>query len=223
MEKIKETVVESGLHSSCHGFPNIIRTNRLLIRIIWFLSMITSIVFCSFFVSRTINQFLEFDVVTKIQQINQKYLELPMITLCQQDQNKLRTKYAKEFLKQYLNKTDEEIQYIKQSDIDNSFIYILNNFPNEIKYKMGFSLKDVIFECRSNDIIYCDLDNDIKLIFHPFYGLCYQFNSGFNQFGHPVPIIKIGSAGYKNGLILTVLNRNEISYAYKIPFESNFN
>ena len=58
------------------------RSNRKCMKLIWLISIIISIFYCSLFVERNINSYFQWDVFTKTKIIYKNKLNLPALTIC---------------------------------------------------------------------------------------------------------------------------------------------
>ena len=79
---IREKFIEWSLSSTSHGFPNIFRTSKMPIRIMWLVFLTISISLCSYLIMESIFEYLEHDVITKIREIAQEKLEYPALSIC---------------------------------------------------------------------------------------------------------------------------------------------
>lgn len=76
LNKTKELM----LSSTSHGLPNIFRTERKSLKIMWLFVFSLSSAFCMFTVIQAIKNYLDFEVVTKIEVIHESPTEFPTIT-----------------------------------------------------------------------------------------------------------------------------------------------
>jgi hypothetical protein len=80
-DKIKQKSKELILTSTSHGLPHAFRTNRLLLKIMWITLFLTSTLFGFYTVIQTINTYLSYEIVTKIDVITEIPTDFPAITL----------------------------------------------------------------------------------------------------------------------------------------------
>ena len=80
--EISESIKEIVSISSVHGVPNLIATKRSIIRYLWIFFILCSSGVCSYFVSKTIMDYLNYDVVSLIDVINEQYSEFPTVSIC---------------------------------------------------------------------------------------------------------------------------------------------
>ena len=222
-KQVKSKFVELSSSSTSHGYPNIFRTKYLSIKILWVFSLMTAIGFCLFLLIRGINAYLEFNVITNIEMIDERPVEFPTITVC--DLDKFQTYQAAELIREiyyseYKIALGEDYEY---------FINLLDYYPNVYKLatakaanpsfgnssrkKLAYDLKNTLFRCSyNNDVKLCNPDQ-FEWSYDYTYGNCYKFNSGYNSSGHQVPIKVASKPGFSNGLNMFFFNnQTKIKY-----------
>ncbi len=65
-----------------HGLPNIFRTKNGTSKIIWIVSTLAATVLCAYLLAQSIIDYLSFQVVTKIDLIEETSAIVPQITIC---------------------------------------------------------------------------------------------------------------------------------------------
>ena len=70
------------LSTSCHGIPNLFRTDSALLRIIWIIFLIVSTGACGWMITKSVKDFFEYDIITKIEIKQENEMTLPAMTLC---------------------------------------------------------------------------------------------------------------------------------------------
>jgi hypothetical protein len=80
--KVKKRTGELLETSTLHGIPNIVRTKSLFILIMWSSFTVLSACYGSYFVFKSIVDYLKYDTVTKIEIINEKVVQFPAISIC---------------------------------------------------------------------------------------------------------------------------------------------
>lgn len=81
--KIQNSVLNLiDVSSVLHGLPNIIRSKRLLMKLIWLVSTLISISVCFIFISLSVLNFLNFDYILNNQKVIQHPMQFPTISLC---------------------------------------------------------------------------------------------------------------------------------------------
>lgn len=81
-QRLKEAAKEIIIETTAHGIPNVIKTKRFFIKVMWVFSIACSVCFCGIFTAKSIADYLEFNFVTSIQIFNEEKSEFPMVTLC---------------------------------------------------------------------------------------------------------------------------------------------
>lgn len=183
LNSVKKILKETILSSTGHGYPNIVRTNKWPIRLLWIISTLVSIGLCSLLIIQSILSYFKYEVTTKIRVINEFNSEFPTITVC--NLNFLTTElFSQTFGKNFNSLPDEQF-----ADL---------NFRNMIESKLdlkafGDSKEKLIFKALEN--VYPINETQIVYFYHPEHGNCYQINSGFDQNGNRVPLLRFLRSG----------------------------
>jgi hypothetical protein len=64
------------------GLPNVIQKDRVCSKIIWSLFIIISVSLCGYMISRSVNQYLQYEVTTKIRKEIKPNVPFPVISIC---------------------------------------------------------------------------------------------------------------------------------------------
>lgn len=216
--EIKATVKEWFLSSSSHGLPNIARNESHCLKSFWLICFIVSTLVGSWSVYKSFVIYFEFYVITEIDDVYENPIHFPTITLC--NVNPLSTYEGYEFAKRILDKEnithpfyDEKLTYFlryppaqttvnmyfsKSTALQNAMM--LNESSKRL---LGQSVDQLVYACVFSNAP-CYLDS-FKWYYHPEFGNCYQFNSGFDSQNQPVPFSKVTKTGKRNGLALLLL------------------
>jgi len=89
-EKIIEKSIEIALGSSSHGIPNIFRTDKTCLKLMWLLLLLFGISTGIYTVINSINNYFSYDVVTSINVINEIPTEFPAVTFYIRRNNKVK-------------------------------------------------------------------------------------------------------------------------------------
>ena len=103
---IKKKWKEIGLSSTSHGIPNILRSDKIFFKIFWTFFLIVCSSYCFYSIIKSIQSYYEFEVVTKIEVIDEIPTQFPAVTIC--NLNFLATDYAKENFKTFLKSFPDE-------------------------------------------------------------------------------------------------------------------
>jgi hypothetical protein len=148
-KNIKNKTIELALASTAHGLPNIIKTENLICRIIWFTCFLLSITCCVYNITNTIQDFLSYDVVTQIDTIFETKSQFPSISFCSNPEFDSNLKLEKSILKCEINKDTSSCHLTSYNDThygkcfrfnsQNKHSTILNS--TQSGYEYGFQLK----------------------------------------------------------------------------------
>ena len=69
------------LKSTIHGLPNIIKTEKRLLKLMWLLLFVLFTIIGCYSVFLSVSNFLKFEVVTKIEVIKEKSISFPALTI----------------------------------------------------------------------------------------------------------------------------------------------
>jgi hypothetical protein len=155
--EIKQKSKEILEASSINGIPNLIRTNRLAIRVMWAICLIVSFGICANLIVETLLEYLQFEVVTKIRKINQFPCPFPNVTVC--GANIFATNYSLLFLDQFksVNYSIENSSAFYRNNIYKSlefFRYVGQSYAisdrvsNSEKQKLGLTIDEMLVSCN---------------------------------------------------------------------------
>ena len=215
LKKIKEKFIELSASSTSHGYPNMFRTKYWSVRIMWLVFFVAAALFCAFMIYRSVNDYLQYDVVTKIKEYSELPTDFPAITIC--NLNPLLSENSYSILQPYLKEITINIDpYVDETNLTVSQIQSLSSSYEDLLSAKTFALNDAM-DPSFNDsnraalgldfgksLIYCKYngklcnETDFNWYYMYEYGNCYQFNSGKNS----KPIKKSYIAGNRNGLYL---------------------
>ena len=212
---IKEALREIALSSTCQGLPNIVKSNSLFFRIFWTFFLIVSSSYCFYSIVKSINSYLNWEVITNIDVINEIPAQFPAVTFC--NLNLFATDYAQEILMQILNTTQYKdllnSTSISRFNKDAHLIKILfitlsmsKNLTDDNRKNLSLSLQDILIDCQFNSQD-CTAD-DFDWFFDFMYGNCYTFNNGRNSKGERKTIQSSNRNGLFDGLILKLFLGN---------------
>ena len=162
--EIKLKLLNCLQRTTSHGLPNISRTHNLAIRLLWITCTLISAGLCAFMIISSVNEYFEYDVVTKIRVIDQVPLEFPTITIC--SLNPFESEFASEIFR---NITLDEHKFDLNSNASlSSFPRFFNwlfithlkalrdaynpSFGDKNRKALGFDLEKSLFYCSFNYI-----------------------------------------------------------------------
>ena len=205
--------------STSHGLPNIVRSNRPSIKILWAICFVASVSVCSYMVFLSVSQYLEYGVVTKSELLAETKSTFPTVSIC--DLDPLPSTYAQSFVYATVASITQE-QTLLNAKIDLIGDFILENkialfkasikdtgqdIGDENRKKLGFSLSESIKLCLFNQIK-CSI-SDFLWYFDPTLGNCYRFNAD------SASLRESNKPGPQYGLTLIVLkssSQNALSF-----------
>ena len=179
--------------SSIHAIPNIIRNKYILIKIIWLICFIVSFSGCTWFMIKSINDYLKYDVVTRIRVKYVNEIKFPVIGICN--------------LKILNKKLDNELMMIKRYPykLNKLKLMQIRSYATSLYYENKsatyFDPDDFIIDCYFG-YVNCDKTNDFQIYYDFKYGICLKFNSGKNLYNQIVEKKTIYSTSGSNGLEL---------------------
>jgi hypothetical protein len=215
---IKEITEDAFRNSTSHSLPRIINAKHLLMRIVWIVASLSSVSACSFLVTTTIMEYLQYNVVTKIRVFNELESDYPGITFCNKEI--VQTEKGRKIFLDYLasiNITDYEENYAFNADTrynyERAIAYLAANLNDEEKKSLGYTIEERVLFCEFN-FLPCDMSYFVWYYDNE-WGNCYRFNVGINSTGHSIPTIKVSSFARSTGLAITLFVANENG---RIPF-----
>jgi hypothetical protein len=166
--------------TTIHGLYNIKITKNIFLKTIWMISILVSTSLCGYSIMNSIDDYLSFEVMTKIREINEVKSIFPTISIC--NRNMFTSKYAFEYLKNYSeSKNLKETLIEPEFDILRSNSFLRNAMSNflyfekniENRKRLSHSLKEILISCTFNQRK-CD-DSNFEWFHHYQYGNCYKF------------------------------------------------
>jgi hypothetical protein len=217
-EKFKEEAKNWSQESTSHGIPRIFNSKLLIIKILWAIFFLGSFSYCTFTITKSIIDYVNFSVLLQISTVNDLPATFPTVTIC--NLNPFNELYAAE-------KLNETLQIIENGQcfllsIPTLFAQCLNSsnpnsaykkFVDQLKRSLAnanltdydrfwysFDLKyDMLVSCEYNKV-QCSAENFIKYWDNQ-YGYCYSFNKGNDS----TPPLKSSVTGEKHGLELEMI------------------
>jgi hypothetical protein len=205
-DKLKSALKDWILSSTSHGLPNLFRTKRTILKIIWAISILLSSGCCAYMVNRTISSYLEFDVVSKFSVINEIPSMFPTLTFCNiQPFTTVEGQiFIEDISKKYNLKSfsaifnlDLQSQFYLWTFLLQSNAIVLNATERK---KLGYTFNEMIISCYF-ETEKCT-ESDFDYFYSKLYGNCYKFNSGWNSNGHEIPSKTMSKTGKLMGLKL---------------------
>jgi len=193
---LKNLFFKSAESSTAHGFPNIIKNEQLPIKFVWIFFTLISTGLCSYMVSKSILDYLNHDVVTKIRIENEVPIEFPTITIC--NLNPFYKNKTFDFYKQYFGENFTSFEQLDEEDYRIGVFNVMNEIKNPIftdeqRKLVGPSIEKMLVRCEIMEMK-CTAD-DFSWFYIMDFGNCFRFNSGFELSGKRTKIKKVNKAG----------------------------
>lgn len=215
---LKDLIRNSMEVSTFHAIPNIARTKKTSVKVMWILILIVSSALCGFLVTKTILQYLSYEVYNKFNVAFETPTEFPTISLC--NVNPFVTEEAFDFLDNLLKKNNisylPDIFMIQETSTNDEYDlygpfwnYMSNKYwlslraknpdvPDEKKKSFGHPIKEFIILCFFQTK-QCKKEL-LSWYFDSVYGNCYRFNSGISSIdGSKLEILKTSQPGNAEG------------------------
>jgi hypothetical protein len=211
-DKIFNCFVNWARNSSIHGLPSIFSISsprykkHLIIKKVWIISVIISLVTCSYFVAFGIKKYFNHEVKTQVRIKPQMPAEFPAVTIC--NQNMLITNFSQEFVDQVFEKynivNNTALNFTSLVEKQKFLIFLMSQNSYELltldeRNKLGLTIDEMIISCKYNQIP-CQKD-DFDVIYKSGFGNCFMFNSINAQKRRPVKLYQ--NKGFSlSGLVL---------------------
>ena len=183
-KRLKECLEEAALSKTAHGFEKIISHKKFSLKLIWILLLLASVGVCIYFVVKSVADYLDYEVVTKIQSFYELPVLFPTVTIC--NVNMYNNKQSIEFAKRKIAENrikdsfdgDEfgpgvtpynfalNIKYMASA-------YFRNLTTDELKY-YGSKYNETFISC-SFSLSTCD-ETYFEWLYDIYYGSCWRFN-----------------------------------------------
>ena len=79
---MKEIIGKWLRETTAHGIPNLMKTEKISIKIMWLICVLISTGLCSYIIITNINSYFTYEAVTKIREINEFPSIFPTISIC---------------------------------------------------------------------------------------------------------------------------------------------
>ena len=194
---INQVLIESGEVTTAHGIPNILRAKNKFLKVFWILFLFLATSCALYLITKTINTYLDFEVVTKTTIEKKRPAEFPTITIC--NNNFLSTPNDKQIFDEYYENIQNQ-SLIQKTSFLSAVAYNISQFHNK---SFGLKLSELIIECSFGNMP-CNYATDFVQVYNFLYGNCFRYNSGKDSSGNQKTIKQIVDLGYYNGLQLKV-------------------
>ena len=200
MQTKKDEIIKSTKEtlegSSIHAIPNIVRNEHYLIKIVWFICFLISSGWCTYFIQQSVADYLNYDVVTKIDIKYETKLKFPIVSIC--NLNLFNTDYVNGYLTSLL---DEKENF--DMNTFKSVKALASDHENRTLF--GKKLNEFLVNCYIKVNQNCNNESLFEHYYDVNYGNCYRYNSGRNRDGNTLNIEYIYQNGVQTALELELL------------------
>lgn len=182
MNEIKKSTIELIETSSIQGFPNLFRTKRSFLKMMWILSLVLSTSACVYYETKTILDFFDYEVVTSIKTVNEPYLDFPTISICSQYNKSFKFEIIYFFFNFYDWKNEWKKHFENYSDYSLGQCYRFNSGKDF--YGNSTEIKRSTISDRVNSLIlalYVDTESDLNGLFIYFHNHTFRPKSLFGK------------------------------------------
>lgn len=81
-QKIKQTFVARASGSTFHGLTNLVNSEYIFLKLVWFLAMLASFSYFLIVIMQTVSEYYEYPVITNINRVYEKEPQFPMVEFC---------------------------------------------------------------------------------------------------------------------------------------------
>jgi len=197
LKKIKAKIREWSERTTSHGYPNIFRSSFHEIRIMWLIFTLIATGLCAYMIVKSVMDYLNFEINTKIVIDKEIPSEFPTITIC--NLNPFYKNMSIPVLSGIFGKNFTELEDLSNDEFKiglYKFLYLANHHStsDEQKKKLGPSLSKMLIYCSFIETN-CSL-NDFSWKYLIDFGNCFRFNSGYDFSNNQIAIKKV----YKEGI-----------------------
>jgi hypothetical protein len=181
LNMVTKTIKETFTKSTCHGFPNLIQSKNIFLRILWIITIAVFSGLCNYMIIVEFIAFFNYPFNTHLKRVFQIPAEFPSLSIC--NKNMFMSVESLEFAKSILKKHNLTLEsyFFESNNFDLKSASMINNHSDEFRKNLGLPLNQFILSCRYDDQN-CFLENDFAWFYHKKYGNCYKFGSSKEAF-----------------------------------------
>ena len=212
-EKNYKSILINAIESTTiHGLPMIIKENSYLAKIIWLVLFLSASSLCLFLNRKSVIDFMNYEVITKVRIINEPKLEFPTITIC--NKNRFSTDLAVDFMRKVIKENNLDDIFDQEKFINNKSLrfvdkrrkvrlvqdtarLLLENMNDQYRKSLSISIENMLIECRFGGKECTKFDFDLFYITQ--HGVCFRFNSDQDNQRKAKELYK---TGWRNGFRL---------------------
>ena len=205
----KEVQLKKILLRLCHvdNFKKVVETENIAGKLLWLLIFLGALGGTVWIVILSIQSYLKYDVITKIEKIDERPAKFPAVTIC--NANPFTSLHAQDLIEKFINETygfnyfystDRSIQDIFSMAYSAGELALLHvvtadeykSYENKSKLAKKYLNGDCTFSrkpCVAN----------LSWLWSFDFGNCFQFNADTNSTDESAKIQKVGRAGKEEG------------------------
>jgi hypothetical protein len=177
---VNEIIREWSLSCTFHCYPKLFQYKNIPIKLVWFTLFVTFTAFTAFLVYKSLIDYFQYEVVSKIEVINVEELDFPTVTIC--EMSLFTSKEAETYMEfmwknitgKDMNDLNEE-ERIKFGTLSAYIQFAAASLSDSQKSKFGLGQKNFL-SCLFN-LKECNLTNDFRWFYSTDLGNCLQFNT----------------------------------------------
>lgn len=157
---VSDILVESARDSTTHGIPHMFKREYACLKFFWLVCFVVSACVCAYVISKSVLNYFEYETVSKVETIFEVPTLFPTVSICNLnaftteeafrfneayfDQGNLSNKVFDAYLESSFTLPYAMLRYAVGANLHKS------NITDEIRQRMGLSLKDMIVDCTYN-------------------------------------------------------------------------
>jgi hypothetical protein len=180
--------------------------NNIKIQFIWLFILLGSTGATFYFISKSLIDYLNYEVVSQTNVIYELPTQFPTITFC--DNNPFSTFESQSFI--------EKIAFTNKVSTNSSYAFSLSQLiassllvSDAERKSFGLDINQ-IFQCT---FLNYNCKNDLHWYWTWEYGNCWQFNSGFNLMNEKIDLKNSYNTGSISGLSIVIIRSNKNKYS----------
>jgi len=154
--EIKKIINEYVSQSSIHGISNVFKAKRFFFMVLWTIVTLASTIYCIFLITKSISSYMEYEVISRIDDWYKSPLDFPAVTFC--NLNRPKTNYSLDEVLlycQFNSKQCNSSDFVKYIDLQYGECYRFNHKKDKKSFKSGslYGLQIHFFTGLMNDFL----------------------------------------------------------------------
>ena len=110
-KKFKKAARRSALRSTAYGLPNYCRSRRLFHKLLWLTFIVLAAIGSFWYITKSVLDYLDFDVVTVIRSMHEQPAQFPTVTFCSYTNNYFDDKNLSQVIEKFSFVQNENMMY----------------------------------------------------------------------------------------------------------------